>query len=1149
MINKIYCSNERFHPNLINMKKNILNQIRNVSLATLGAVLVFVNAAEAQMVKQFQKRGNHANSYDSIFHIQGDFAMIGNSNLTVTGRVPNDSSSNSNTSMVYNKLSGDPASIVNSSSADFTFRTENNSDLECTKVLFAGLYWTGRTTEGGTSTPMNWATVTTAPTVTSDTVFASNRNVINQERILTTGTNTQNAPQLTFPDLDNYSRDINGTQYQCIRYQLGDVQVEFGIRTSGNANASDRYLLRRRNSTGSGNGNNSNWTNMTFTTSVSGNMVTLLLDSGSQLKYSREYSTTTNGNVTTVLTELSTITSFTRDLTAPNSDNTKNYHRDGRSSNPTVGRAYLTVARNNVTTATTTYPNVTLAKNQIKLKGPGDVNYTQFTTSLDNIYYPTSTANHGGIYTGFVEVTDFVKARGQGTYAVADLASASGNGGAIGFFGGWSLVVVYENYKMEWRDISIFDGHGYIATSNRVDSSHYLPISGFKARQNGPVNIKMGIMAGEGDRSISGDYFQIWNKTTQSFEALTHSTNADTNFFNSSINLGINVPRVPNYSNNTGIDIAVFNLNNDNKQFIRNSDDSTTFRFGTKQDTYTIPLIVFGVDAYVPIIAPINDVAFINSVPHTTSTTILPGDTVTYNLVLKNIGAEAIENADFAIAVPFTTTFLDMSVHYNLATGNRPTPTFEPNTGVNGTIKWGVIDSIPKALASQNDTFAVLTYRLIATKDCYILMNPMCAPRVAVEGYANGIGKVSREVIDHLPFISGYESNLTCQGAPINEPTELVIDAVQYVLNNCATSENVLKFAYCETNATGTVPLDANITDRYPAGSKYYNLDPRTNASAIEYTVQTGIPYDVNVDTLTYFVIPPITSNECSFQFKVISTEKPAVVGLSQDCRNGIIIVTASPSASNLEYKITEIYNNPRISNPIPLPPVSNTGTISGLYGADSAIIVINNGSSCALTETLIFDECIQQLPVDFVSFDAVKNKSVVDLNWKVANEINVEKYIVQRSTNSVDFENVVTVKATEKSNEVKTYTSTDFKPAAGINYYRIKQVDFDGTFGYSVVRMVEFDQANTNAKLYPIPAQSSITLEIDAPSDGNIEYWTLNSAAQMNGAKLYQTITKGNNKITVDIAHYADGLYVLAYKLNNDDQVYYLKFSKNMGK
>ena len=88
------------------------------------------------------------------------------------------------------------------------------------------------------------------------------------------------------------------------------------------------------------------------------------------------------------------------------------------------------------------------------------------------------------------------------------------------------MIVIYENSKMKWRDITVFDGHAYVIGGN---ASHDLSVSGFNTVQSGPVNMKLGLMAGEGDVGITGDYFKIINQQNN-WVSLNHTGNSATNF-------------------------------------------------------------------------------------------------------------------------------------------------------------------------------------------------------------------------------------------------------------------------------------------------------------------------------------------------------------------------------------------------------------------------------------------------------------------------------------------------------------------------------------------------------------------------------------------------------------------------------------------
>ena len=90
-------------------------------------------------------------------------------------------------------------------------------------------------------------------------------------------------------------------------------------------------------------------------------------------------------------------------------------------------------------------------------------------------------------------------------------------------------------------------------------------------------------------------------------------------------------------------------------------------------------------------------------------------------------------------------------------------------------------------------------------------------------------------------------------------------------------------------------------------------------------------------------------------------------------------------------------------------------------------------------------------LPVTFLSFNAKKlTETAAVLNWKTSQEQNSSYFQVERSNDALHYFNIGRVAASGNSTTAIDYYFTDTKPAAGINYYRLKQVDIDGKFEYS---------------------------------------------------------------------------------------------------
>ncbi|MBC7628123.1 MAG: hypothetical protein H7254_12630, partial [Ferruginibacter sp.] len=96
-------------------------------------------------------------------------------------------------------------------------------------------------------------------------------------------------------------------------------------------------------------------------------------------------------------------------------------------------------------------------------------------------------------------------------------------------------------------------------------------------------------------------------------------------------------------------------------------------------------------------------------------------------------------------------------------------------------------------------------------------------------------------------------------------------------------------------------------------------------------------------------------------------------------------------------------------------------------------------------------------LPVSLVDFTATKQNKVVDLNWQTSIEQNSSYFDVEFSRDGSKFESIGKVKASISSTTYKSYSTKHLSPVNGLNYYRLKLVDVDGSSKYSAVRTVKF--------------------------------------------------------------------------------------------
>jgi len=110
-------------------------------------------------------------------------------------------------------------------------------------------------------------------------------------------------------------------------------------------------------------------------------------------------------------------------------------------------------------------------------------------------------------------------------------------------------------------------------------------------------------------------------------------------------------------------------------------------------------------------------------------------------------------------------------------------------------------------------------------------------------------------------------------------------------------------------------------------------------------------------------------------------------------------------------------------------------------FGAPTATM-----NSTDFTGTFVLDLA---LPVELSNFKANRKEQSIQLLWETQSEINNQGFEIQRSTNNawhkIDF-----INGNGNSTHRNSYSSIDKSPIEGINYYRLKQLDFDGKFEYS---------------------------------------------------------------------------------------------------
>jgi Secretion system C-terminal sorting domain len=181
---------------------------------------------------------------------------------------------------------------------------------------------------------------------------------------------------------------------------------------------------------------------------------------------------------------------------------------------------------------------------------------------------------------------------------------------------------------------------------------------------------------------------------------------------------------------------------------------------------------------------------------------------------------------------------------------------------------------------------------------------------------------------------------------------------------------------------------------------------------------------------------------------------------------------------------------------------------------------VTNEVSLSNLTITRFFPMPV--LAVELIDFQGQSAKQGVDLTWTTTSEKNNNYFDVERSADGKTFEKIGQVKGSGTKTTKSSYAFRDESPLLGssITYYRLRQVDFDGTSTTSNVISIQQKSNEKGLKVYPNPSlDNQISIELSENTEGV-------SVINVLGQVIFQQKTTGQNSLQLDISTWDKGIY-----------------------
>ncbi|MEO6685035.1 MAG: choice-of-anchor E domain-containing protein [Dyadobacter sp.] len=160
-----------------------------------------------------------------------------------------------------------------------------------------------------------------------------------------------------------------------------------------------------------------------------------------------------------------------------------------------------------------------------------------------------------------------------------------------------------------------------------------------------------------------------------------------------------------------------------------------------------------------------------------------------------------------------------------------------------------------------------------------------------------------------------------------------------------------------------------------------------------------------------------------------------------------------------------------------------------GITGSGNQQTLVQTSVSAGVCVVYTYED--GALPVKLISFKVNKEGAAANLTWKTTEEINSERFDIERSSNGKQWQTIGSVAAQGESAAVISYNFTDSEPMTGVNLYRLKMIDRDQTYAYSRINQLDFS-GNTKFYVYPNPVADQLFLQTSSEDISRIQVFNI---------------------------------------------------------
>ncbi|WP_185152849.1 T9SS type A sorting domain-containing protein [Fulvivirga aurantia] len=350
---------------------------------------------------------------------------------------------------------------------------------------------------------------------------------------------------------------------------------------------------------------------------------------------------------------------------------------------------------------------------------------------------------------------------------------------------------------------------------------------------------------------------------------------------------------------------------------------------------------------------------------------------------------------------------------------------------------------------------------------------------------------------------------------------------------------------------TGASRSTTVTTGAVDLGAYEFTNDPVTNPpTAITQSgpLFTGTVYTFSIGERGWVQIEfnPGSDLPDDISLQVYSGSWPGDQGTLNIFNNYFDITATENANTNYSYNMTVYYDEAYLgtvsSESEPSLHISQDENISGTWTYNTS--TVNTTSNTITVNNLTGfgrfggTSNSNALPVEYLTIKAIALENINQIKWATATEINSQAFIVERSTNGKDWLEIGEVAAAGNSSSKIDYDFTDYEPKQ-VSYYRLNQIDYDGTENLSDVLKVTRDFDESVVSVFPNPFRKTILVR-NLPQGEEVDV----QVSTIAGNNVYSQDIVVNNGLKIELPELKDGVYVL--KLTFGDQTILRKIMRS---